>query len=873
MRSMDVSGHLIRPTEGIKTDARAEVGLCGEGMSLPRLLLLVLLIRRGALVCRLQGKAQPPEFTKAGDFVTGFWFCSCYVHSRSIRFCANEINLVVFSSINLREFQFAQTMIFAIEEINQNPAILPNHTMGYKIYNSCGMSNIIRSALDLVNGQEEIIDERNCTNADNAQAVIGHSASAPTVGFARILGRFQIPVLSHFATCACLSNREVFPSFFRTIPSDLYQSRALAKLVKHFRWTWVGAISNKNEYGINGIAAFMKAAQEEGVCIEYYRAFEQTGPLHELAKVVESVKYSTSKVIVAFMSHREVDVLVTELFKQNITGLQWVGSDAWITEDALTSSEGNSLLVGSLGFTVSKAQIPGLEDQFVRDLWEDTFDCVLNDTANTQRKPCDGFGSVQTVESYFTTVSELRFTNNVYKSVYAVSHALHNLVTCEEGRGPFSNGSCADAGHIQPWQVLHYLQNINFTTNQGERVTFDQNGDSPARYELVNIQLVTSRTLHVATVGIFDSNLPRERQFTLNDMKIVWGGGSHTVPVSVCSESCPPGKHKALQKRKHICCYDCVPCAEGEISNITDSMDCFKCPIDYWPNARRDVCILKEIEFLSYAELMGIVLTCICLIGAMVTTAIASVFFHFRETPIVRANNSELSFLLLFSLTLCFLCSLTFIGRPTQWSCMLRHTAFGITFVLCISCVLGKTLVVLMAFRATLPASNVMKWFGPAQQRLSVLCLTFIQVVICILWLTINPPFPYKNMNYYKEKIILECALGSPVGFWAVLGYIGFLAMLCFVLAFLARKLPDNFNEAKFITFSMLIFWAVWIAFIPAYVSSPGKFTVAVEIFAIISSSYGLLICIFIPKCYVILLRPEQNTKSHIMVRTKDIQY
>lgn len=228
----------------------------------------------------------------------------------------------------------------------------------------------------------------------------------------------------------------------------------------------MGAISNKNEYGINGIAAFMKAAQEEGVCIEYYRAFEQTGPLHELAKVVESVKYSTSKVIVAFMSHREVDVLVTELFKQNITGLQWVGSDAWITEDALTSSEGNSLLVGSLGFTVSKAQIPGLEEhmrrlrpsqfpdsQFVRDLWEDTFDCVLNDTANTQRKPCDGFGSVQTVESYFTTVSELRFTNNVYKSVYAVSHALHNLVTCEEGRGPFSNGSCADAGHIQPWQV------------------------------------------------------------------------------------------------------------------------------------------------------------------------------------------------------------------------------------------------------------------------------------------------------------------------------------------------------------------------------------------------------------------------------------
>ncbi|XP_040902363.1 extracellular calcium-sensing receptor-like [Toxotes jaculatrix] len=826
---------------------------------------------------------QPPELTKAGDFILGgiFTFRTGYRDSVPTFQTLPDPPTCL---INVREFKFAQTMIFAIEEINQNPAILPNHTLGYKIYNSCGMTNIVKSAMDLASGQREIIDERNCTKAETAQAVLGHSGSAPTVGFARILGRFHIPVLSHFATCACLSNREEFPSFFRTIPSDLHQSRALAKLVKLFGWTWVGAISNKNAYGINGIAAFIQAAQEEGVCIEYYQAFEQTGPLRELTKVVETVKYSTSKVIVAFMSHREVNVLATELYKRNITGLQWVGSDAWITDHSLTDSEGHSILVGSLGFAGSQAQIPGLEEhlrrlhpsqfpdsQFVRDFWEDVFDCSLRHT-DTQRKPCSGFESLQNVESYFTDVSDLRFTNNVYKSVYAVAHALHNLVACEEKRGPFYNESCGDTKHIQPWQVLHYLQNINFTTSQGERVTFDQNGDSPARYELINLQHVTSGTMQVATVGAFDATLPREHQFMMNGMKIVWGGGSHTVPVSVCSESCPPGKRKVLQKRKPVCCYDCVPCAEGEISTIKDSLDCIKCPTDYWPNTRRDTCILKEIEFLSYAEMMGIILTFFCLMGATLTIMIALVFFHFRETPVVRANNSELSFLLLFSLTLCFLCSLTFIGRPSEWSCMLRHTAFGITFVLCLSCVLGKTIVVLMAFRATLPGSNVMKWFGPAQQRLSVLAFTLIQVLICILWLTINPPFPSKNMNHYKEKIILECALGSAVGFWAVLGYIGLLAALCFILAFLARKLPDNFNEAKFITFSMLIFCAVWITFIPAYVSSPGKFTVAVEIFAILASSYGLLFCIFIPKCYVILLRPEQNTKRHIMGKSKDFQ-
>ena len=299
-----------------------------------------------------------------------------------------------------------------------------------------------------------------------------------------------------------------------------------------------------------------------------------------------------------------------------------------------------------------------------------------------------------------------------------------------------------------------------------------------------------------------------------------------------------------------------------------DSTECLSCPEDFWSSPQRDVCVPQMIEFLSYDDPLGMSLTTASLIGTLNCAIVLGIFTHHRTTPVVRANNSELSFLILLSLKLCFLCSLLFIGQPRLWTCQLRHAAFGISFVLCVSCILVKTMVVLAVFKASKPVGgSSLKWFGAVQQRGTVVFLTLIQAAICTTWLVSSSPAPHKNTQYHNDRIVVECVVGSRVGFGVLLGYIGLLAILSFLLAFLARNLPDNFNEAKFITFSMLVFCAVWIAFIPAYINSPGKSADAVEVFAILASSFGLLWALFGPKCFIILLRPERNTKKAIMGR------
>ncbi|XP_078525641.1 vomeronasal type-2 receptor 26-like isoform X1 [Lissotriton helveticus] len=415
-------------------------------------------------------------------------------------------------------------------------------------------------------------------------------------------------------------------------------------------------------------------------------------------------------------------------------------------------------------------------------------------------------------------------------------------------------------------QLLHYLKKVHLQ-KEGKEAFFDEHGNPPAQYDIVNWQRGAEGTIRQVKVGTYDYSAPPGKTLLINASSVQWPAGNTQVPASVCSPSCPPGFRKATIPTKPICCYQCVPCLRGEISNQTDSTECLKCPWDHWSNEKRIRCIPKVTEFLSYMDTFGAILAAVSLLSSSIPVAILGLYIHYRSTPIVKASNCYLSYLLLLSLNMCFLCSLAFIGYPSTEKCLLRQAGFGITFALCVSCVLAKTIMVVIAFNATKPNSDLRRWVGPQLSYTIIFFCTLIQILLCSVWLVVAPPFPVYNTHTHPGIITVECHEGSAIAFWCMLGYLGFLATISFAIAFLARNLPNSFNEAKLITFSMLAFLSVWISFIPAYLSTNGKYMVAMEIFAILSSSLSLVFCIFFPKCFIILFRPNRNTKAYLMGR------
>ncbi|XP_077118671.1 extracellular calcium-sensing receptor-like [Ranitomeya variabilis] len=782
--------------------------------------------------CQIPGGNFSGYLGQFGDLVIGGTFS---IHVKRIysetHFTSKPEDLIC-QQLEVRNYQIMQALIFAVEEINKNPGLLPNITLGFQIYEICTVvRRVAEGTLWMLSGGEPSVPNYHCGDEGTLAGIIGDSASTRSILMAQILGLYRYPQISYFSTSPFLSNRNLFPSFFRTIPSDTFQSRGLAELIIYFGWTWVGLLATDNDYGQSGIQVVKQEIVQAGACVAFIENIMTGQPNRGAPRIVNVIKDSSAKVVLVLSSDFDFMPVVEELTKQNITGKIWIASESWSTSILLNIEEFQPVLMGTIGFAIHGGQMFGFvehlnnlhtsesqNDHFLLEFWEETFSCKWI-TLHTR---ADGMPN-QTINE---CIGDEKFES-----------------------------------------LLHYIKAVDFETKDKTRIFFDDKGDPPAFYDIVNWQMSATGSMEQKIVGSYDSRLPEGNRMKINNSDIIW---STETPQSICSPSCPLGSRKATIPGKPTCCFKCVQCPKGEIANVTDAVECQKCSWDTWPNTQQDLCLPRTVEFLSYDEAMGISLAALSIVSSLIPIGALRIFVSYNATPIVRANNWSLSCLLLVALFFCFLSSLAYIGYPHPEKCLLRQVAFGLAFTLCISCVLAKTITVVIAFKATKPGTRLRRWTGGKLSYSVIAICVLIQISVCVTWLSHAPPFPEYDTQTPSSIIILNCNEGSPFAFWVMLGYLGLLATVSFIVAFLARRLPDSFNEAKYITFSMLAFLCVWISFIPATLSSRGKYTVAMEIFAIISSSWAIVVCIFLPKCFIILFRSHLNVRQNLIRKVYD---
>ncbi|XP_063158480.1 vomeronasal type-2 receptor 26-like [Candoia aspera] len=637
-------------------------------------------------------------------------------------------------------------MIFTVEKINEDLQLLPNITLGFRIYDSYAGAQMYHATMEVFSSQNRFIPNYNCGNLNKHISVV--RTIDPGIFLVDILDTYKLPQ---------------FPTGSSPNESPFYYRMALGEGLHYRGIIYSTTIALQVDLGW-GTCERSKA---NAVIINdnYLLNIRWLLLLPEMELV--SVRPKGKVWIMASQKGR------ASFFYQRSWDIQ--------------------VLHGALTFAPYSNEVAGVFPKLSGN--EETEDI------------CTGKEKLESLPGAFFEMRMTSDSYSIYNAVYAVAHALHAMKLGQQQHRGKLNGRKLNLQVLQPWQ--------------GELVT---------GLDVENWVTFPNQSFHRVRVGKLDPWAAEDKMFTIHEEAISWHSTFNEV--------------------------DC-----GYVD------DCFKCPEDQYPNEDQDPCIPKKISFLTYEEPMGIGLVILALFFSFCTIVVLATFLMYHHTPIVKANNQNLTYLLLISLLLCFLCSLQFLAAPGNTICLLRQISFGIIFSVAVSSVLAKTITVVLAFIATKPGSRMRKWVGRGLATSIVLSCSLIQAGICTVWLFTFPPFPDIDAHLENEEIILKCNEGSATTFYCVLGYMGFLAAASFTVAFFSRNLPSSFNEAKCLTFSMLIFCSVWLSFVPSYLSTKGKYMVAVEVFSILASSAGLLGCIYIPKWYIIILRPDLNNKEQLIMR------
>ncbi|XP_042329812.1 vomeronasal type-2 receptor 26-like [Sceloporus undulatus] len=717
-------------------------------------------------------------------------------------------------------YQHVLSLVFAVKEINENPSILPNVTLGFHIYDSYNDAQMTyRTTFELLFKSYSFVLNYVCQSHKKPLAIIGALDSKTTFRMTTILSIYKIPQLAYGSFSLLKAEMVQLHSFYHMAPNADLQDNGIISLLKHFGWTWVGLFVMDDDRGGGKMEALLS---QSGICSDFTIQIpsqkhidDRNGWNNLIHKLYHIFKFSKSRIFVIYGKTGAilwVYVHITQgaLADTNsaLIGKVWITiAEADFILESINRHDNLQMFNGALSFHIHSAEPPEFQtflqtlkpgwtaaDDLFKEFWEQAFDCSLPDPRISYKVSGTCTGE-ERLESLIPPLFEMRMTGlsyGIYNAVYVLALAVQALYASRLNRRAMIDGNKSDLQYLQPWQI---------------------------------------------------------------------------PPLSVCSISCIPGYQKSKREGDKFCCYDCIPCPEGKISNQTDKGECFQCPDDQYPSRNQDHCIHKRITFLSFEETLGKIFTSVAIFLALITVLVLGIFVLHNDTLIVKANNREITYTLLVSLLFSFLSSFLFLGPAGKFTCLFRQPVSAISFTVAVSSVLAKTFTVILAFMATKPSSKMKKWVKKRVASSIVVSCSFIQVGICAIWIGTFPPFPFLDMKSVTEEIIMQCNEGSSIMFYLVLGYMGFLSIISFTVAFLARKLPDIFNEAKFITFSMLLFCSVWLSFVPTYLSTKGTGMVAVQIFAILVSSAGLLCFIFPFKCYIILLKPELNSRQQLTKR------
>ncbi|KAJ7349527.1 hypothetical protein OS493_038772 [Desmophyllum pertusum] len=750
----------------------------------------------------------------------------------------------------------ALAMIFAIEKINNDSKLLSNVTLGYDIRDYCEtIPKATRITCDLVKDKCFMNITQSIKGRKSIMALVGPEDSSAAVVIGGCLQMLNVLGISASATSPELSS-DTYSHMYRTVPSDTFRAKAIADIVEHFKWSYIAAVGQDDSYGRNGLWSLVKeaATRNHSFCVAMTEFIPHGSQFTSIRNIVTTLsRLDNIRVVIQWLYGSYARYFFNEVNRQNLTGTVWILSD----EFTLYSDSDYPALDGSIIVQPIKA----IHEHFP-EWWSEITTLISNCSASME----DIINTDVCFQNFVNRVPS-SYASYMIDAVYSVAHALDLLF--QE-----SSSSMTDNDHHRKLNMdinvmKRLLSKVNFVGLTGN-ISFNEHGDrGSAFYDIVNLQVQEAHNAkqlmkHVP-VGKWKENEQRNKrlQFFENE-KIRWNSPADSPPKSECLEQCSPGTRKTITSP---CCWQCVSCPRGTINQIPGSASCIQCSRREQSNEARTKCVDLPLANLKYSSAGGIVILVFCAFAIIATLFTFAVICRFWNTPIVKASSREYGLVLLVSILLLLTLVVINLFEPTDTICKIIYPWRYITYSLCLSFLLVKILRISSAFQVPIAHCYTISSVTNRMQVVIVITMHILLLLVLLPWLILDPPINKEHIltdNY----IFIEChAYNTVVGkslFLVTCSYILLQTCFCAFCSFKIRNIPENFSEAKRIAFSMYIFLFSVLAYHPVEFSMDGWYVTVVDCVITLLTVYGFLCCIFFPKIYIVLFKPELNNSSNI---------
>lgn len=298
-----------------------------------------------------------------------------------------------------------------------------------------------------------------------------------------------------------------------------------------------------------------------------------------------------------------------------------------------------------------------------------------------------------------------------------------------------------------------------------------------------------------------------------------WTTGDSSLPPSVCSLPCQTGERKKVVKGVS-CCWHCERC-EGYHFQASE-FTCELCPYEKRPDKNRTGCQPIPIIKLEWHSPWALLPVFISVLGIIATTFVIVTFVRYNDTPIVRASGREMSYVLLTGIFLCYIITFPMIAAPDVVVCSFRRIFLGLGMCFSYAALLTKTNRIHRIFEQGKKAVTAPRFISPASQLVITFSLISVQLLGVLVWFAADPPHTFVDYGEQRTQDpgnargVLKCDI-SDLSLICSLGYSILLMVTCTVYAIKTRGVPETFNEAKPIGFTMYTTCIIWLAFIPIF--------------------------------------------------------